>query len=104
MIATTCFELKAILEDQKHYTHFAATNNGHDNLTPRITITSNVARELLHVGNKLSFLTFRCSAAYAFPERNRLASHLTLEGAEDELIWTRWIRDIEPGPIHSIAR
>jgi hypothetical protein len=64
-------------------TNLSISNDWDDDLTLGVTITSNMARELFNVRDKLRLLGFGSCTADAFPESNGLAGDLALEWAQD---------------------
>lgn len=63
--------------------HLPIPQHGHYDLTPRVAIASDMIRILGNVRHKLSLLTLGCRAAHTSAERDRLACHFAMKGAQD---------------------
>lgn len=108
MIATTYFRQK---KKSSHgnsrttpFTHLASLHNRNNNLTHRISITSDMTRKLLNIRHQLRPALLGRSSTDTPTKRNRLASNLALERPKNKLRPLRRIQDIKASPIHRIRR
>lgn len=71
------------MADKKN-AYLATNDNGHDNLTPTVGITGNVAREFMYVGDNDSLLASGSRTADTLSKADLLASGLAVEGTEEQ--------------------
>lgn len=105
MIATTCSrDQQCLLECSAiRNTYLAFFHYRHHNLALRITVTGDMAWELLNIRYQLRLLSLCCSAAHSAAESNCLTSDFSLERTQDQLFRRRRIKHIKASPVHLIA-
>lgn len=86
------------------HTHLLILEDRHHDLTLRVPVTSNMPRKFLYIWHQLRLLALGRGTTDTPAKGNRLACDFALEGPQDQLVRLRCIEDIEPGPIHLIAR
>jgi hypothetical protein len=84
-------------------TYLAIDEDGNDDLTPRVPVTSNMTRKLLDIRYQLRSATSSRSTADAFAESDRLAGDFTVKWSKDQLGGSGAVEDVEACPVHAVA-
>lgn len=81
-------------------TYLSFLYNRHNNLTRAITITGDMTWKLLYIGHQLRLARLRCRATHSPSKGDSLASYLSLERTQNQLVWSAWVKHVETRPIH----